>query len=1008
MRPDEFREPEQEYRGVTLWMLNDLLQPNELRRQLRGFKEAGWGAVITRTFNGLRTEYLGEEWMQALDAIVETAAELGMKVWFQAGYMPNGIPDLPAEFEHRVLTARPKDEPAGDGEEVLGEDDACAYVASRLEHVLDMINPRAVGWYLRRAYEETWLARFGEHFGGTVEAVWVDEPCLRPGRLPWCERVWDAFGEAWGYPIQEHFVSLFRREGDWRKVRHHYWRTVLELFTGGYFETVSRWCAEHGVKFTGHLMGEDALRPQVGFNASVMPLYPFMGVPGIDHLTGSLRWWHGRSSGAGGHLFVQTPKQCSSAANQSGQSEVLAEMYGVSTQGLTFADRKRVGEWFALLGINYRCLHGSYYSMRGRRKRIYPPHLSHQQPWWPENRMVADYFARLSYALRGGRYAADVLVLSPVESAFCVYEPEEQQYGDAELRRSEIDDLNDSFARLSENLLRAQCCFDYGDERMLAERGGVDGDRIEVGPMRYRVVVLPSLLTLRRTTVELIERFLDGGGTVLCAGDFPTCVDGAPGVRLDALKARVAEAANEPAALRAALDAALPGRPAVTSGGEAAEDIFLHERAVEGARLFYLLNTGDAPHADAALHVRDAGRLEEWDPATGEVRALPHCEADDGTAVSLSFEPWQSHLLLFRPGASETVPAAPRRLARTIALSETWELERHDPNALTLDFCRLRRGGADYGAPVPVIAVQQILETDDPYRGPISLLFEFQIESVPAALSVAVEDAPDWSIAVNGQPVRYAGMPWWVDRSFMPVDVTAHVRPGANTVELSRQFEPLGRAGFAHAQRFADIPGVEVESIHLIGDFAVRGEQSSKPPRRPCRRLAPGFVLCEEPATAGGDLVVGGYPFYAGRVTLRGTVSVDSPAEVRRAVFCLERVDACLASVRVNGSEAGVAAWAPWEVDVTGLLRPGENEIEIGLTNTLRNLLGPHHRPAGEPDNCWGEVAFSGSYSRETGRAYPRWYEDREQDTDAWTDDYFFLPFGLGGVTVRLESEEDA
>ena len=91
------------------------------------------------------------------------------------------------------------------------------------------------------------------------------------------------------------------------------------------------------------------------------------------------------------------------------------------------------------------------------------------------------------------------------------------------------------------------------------------------------------------------------------------------------------------------------------------------------------------------------------------------------------------------------------------------------------------------------------------------------------------------------------------------------------------------------------------------------------------------------------------------------------------------------------------------------LVQEGENEIEIALTNSLRNLIGPHHRPQGELDHAWGENAFSGRYASRLRKTYPRWYEQREQETDAWTDDSFVVRFGLAGhVEIRylLESGE--
>jgi hypothetical protein len=56
-----FLDPPMSCRGVTLFMLNDRLDGDQIERQLRGFRNTGWGAVITRTFDGLATEYLGED-----------------------------------------------------------------------------------------------------------------------------------------------------------------------------------------------------------------------------------------------------------------------------------------------------------------------------------------------------------------------------------------------------------------------------------------------------------------------------------------------------------------------------------------------------------------------------------------------------------------------------------------------------------------------------------------------------------------------------------------------------------------------------------------------------------------------------------------------------------------------------------------------------------------------------------------------------------------------------------
>ncbi len=51
--------------------------------------------------------------------------------------------------------------------------------------------------------------------------------------------------------------------------------------------------------------------------------------------------------------------------------------------------------------------------------------------------------------------------------------------------------------------------------------------------------------------------------------------------------------------------------------------------------------------------------------------------------------------------------------------------------------------------------------------------------------------------------------------------------------------------------------------------------------------------------------------------------------------------------VVVNGSSAGVRLWAPYDIDITDAVQPGENVLEMRVANTLINLLEAVERPSG-------------------------------------------------------------
>jgi hypothetical protein len=47
-----------------------------------------------------------------------------------------------------------------------------------------------------------------------------------------------------------------------------------------------------------------------------------------------------------------------------------------------------------------------------------------------------------------------------------------------------------------------------------------------------------------------------------------------------------------------------------------------------------------------------------------------------------------------------------------------------------------------------------------------------------------------------------------------------------------------------------------------------------------------------------------------------------------------------IAEVRINGQSVGTRLWPPYRFDITRLLKPGQNRLQIGVTNTLANRYG--------------------------------------------------------------------
>jgi len=1002
----QFQDPPKEYREVPFWSWNDDLDPEELRRQIALMDEAGWGGFFMHSRVGLRTPYMGQRWMDCVRASVDEARERGLGAWlydedkwpsgfasglsvapnptYRAAYLVCKVDSKPALVAERIATfaareaegqltdIRPDDEPdlTGDADRViqfypqmmaLGEPWFNDYA------YLSLLNPDAVRAFLE-ATHEAYAQLLADDFGSAVPGVFTDEPCIlfrghgmTPAlAIPWTDDFPGYFQARNGYDLLPHLPALFFDVGEFHDVRYDYWRTVTERFVESYTRQIYEWCDEHNLAYTGHYMSEDSLLTQIQWIGAAMPHYAAMHIPGIDKLGRTINTLYGT---------VLTVKQLDSVVCQLGKPRALCENYGCGGQDFAHTGRKWIGDWAYVLGVNLNNPHLALYSMRGERKRDFPQNIFYQQPWWPENRLVADYFARLSYALSQGQRVVDILVIHPIGSAWTVYRPGASRA---------VDELDRALDTLSMTLMRAQRDFHFGDE-MLMEPGAPAegrvtadevGPQLHVGQMAYRVVIVPPGVTLASSTARLLHEFAAAGGPVLALEPTPTMIDGRPseGAVLPQTT-HVVTLESLPDALDELLpfDVRVPGRPS----------IWVHHRRDDQMDGFFLANI-DLDHGGVAtVQLRGTGYLEAWDPTTGAVSPLPSHQQDGITEVVLDFPPVSSNLLvLHRDRAPAPVKPTAERVVAEIPLCDTWELKLDGPNALTLDTPRVRIGDeGSWSQPMYVLDAHSIIARAGTGTR-FALRFDFDVAVLPAGPVTLVLEAPErFDIAVNGQPIPNADAGWWIDISFRKLDISSAVRAGRNEVLLSGAFAR----------------DTELESVYVVGNFGVSGQRLCEENRYTGQvfdRYAPEFRVVDLPDLVQADqtsnrlpvdLTACGLPFFAGRATLSQAITL--PPLEGRTVLEIDGLRAALARIRVNGQDMGAVAWQPHRVDITRGLRSGENVIEIELVGTLRNLLGPHHLAGGDKD-------FTG----------PGQFRDESR----WTDDYILVPFGLAQATLRF------
>lgn len=411
-REQLFENPAGEYRGRPFWAWNGKLTEEELLRQIDIFGQMGFSGFFMHSRTGLETEYLGEEWFRLINRCADYAAEKGMEAWLydedrwpsgSAGGMVTKTEEYRASFlEMREYTAQEWAEYPGTEKDVASfaivfeEGDMrkvrplkrkelpekgetavvfgiiraeCSDNYNEFTYVDTMSRP-AVEQYIRLTHER-YARECGARLGESIPGIFTDEPHRGPlfsvfsgGKetaVPYTPALFAEFKKRFGYDLKERLPELFFRYTgeELSAASRDYIELCQELFLENFAQPIQNWCHENKLLFTGHVLHEDSLTAQTVMQGSLMRFYEYMDYPGVDVLTEKNdSWW--------------IVKQISSVARQLDKKWVLSELYGCTGWQMDLEDYKQVGDWQALFGINLRCPHLSWYTMKGEAKRDYP------------------------------------------------------------------------------------------------------------------------------------------------------------------------------------------------------------------------------------------------------------------------------------------------------------------------------------------------------------------------------------------------------------------------------------------------------------------------------------------------------------------------------------------------------------------------------------------------------------------------------------------------------------
>ena len=863
-----FKEISKKYRPIPFWSWNEKLDINETVEQVQKMDDAGIGGFFMHARGGLQTEYMGEEWFQNVEAAIHTAEEKGMGAW---AYDENGWPSgfgngyvngLGIEYQQKYLRIS-ENEPQ---ENVIGKCGEHWFYYDVNPFYVDVLDKKVVSEFIDYVYEP-----YYKKYGKRIEGFFTDEPQISRNGIPWSFVYEEEYQKRYNGKINLHLEELFLPVGDYKNTRVKFWKMVTDLFSEAFMKQIYEKCEEWGLMLTGHLVLEENLLIQLTANGACMPHYEYMHIPGMD--------WLGRDI-----VECLTPMQVSSVCDQIGIKQVLSETFALCGHNVSFAELKGIFEWQMVHGINLLCQHLEGYSIRGIRKRDYPPAMYYQQPWWCEYRAFVDAMSREGMILADSKKEAQILLIHPQSTAWSLYDGKPAEETDNE----EIRRINDKLLSMMKMLEQKHLMYHLGDETIMERHAKVENGKLIIGEQRYSYVIDSACEILLPTTRKLFDEFKAQGGKIVTVEEL---------------------SANN-----------------VCDNDE----ITYVKRANDEYTVHYFVNTSKYRKA---ANINVIGK--KLDIYTGDLTEF---------ASDYEFEPWGSLMVIETESQSRTKEKQDIiRLESNLKCSKPvknamlldycdyyFDGELQEKDGYVLNICEranaLERAVTvqqNYHVKVNHIPKELFLVCETPEKFAISVngklidktIYGWYLDKSFKKLDIAKY------VQVGTNTISF-------ECTFRQNDVFYENR------RKSFQFE---------SEKNKLVYDMEIEAIYLLGDFTVRTDGEWKQLDRNAVRYFGDFIIdAPKEEVNVKHIEKQGYPFFCGEMTLEGELEIVGKNPV------LEIEWQGINAIKVKIGDMEKVMLTDNRLPLTGFGIKGKTKIELTLINNLRNILGPHHLKIGE------------------------------------------------------------
>lgn len=361
-----------------------------------------------------------------------------------------------------------------------------------IQYSIDPMHPQT-GTEICDRFFGRFVERFPEEAGKGLNFFFSDELNFGIEGMLWNDFFRDEFYKRKGYDILPELPCLFHLVGQNPvKVRLDYYDVIIQLQVEHYFKVVYQWHEKNNMIYGCDHGGRGKVVNEFG---DYYRTQSYNQGPGCDQ------------------PFLQYDiiknKVASSIAHIYNRPRVWLEGFYGSGWGTTTEELCTAISRNYAMGHNLLSLHGLYYSTYGGWWEWAPPCNCFRMPYWEDMKHLLKATERLSFLMSQGVHCCDTAIVYPVAAV------------EGGIKGN---DAVETAFECAEKLYRIGYDLDFIDYESI-DRAHVKDKKLNISGESYKLIVLPSMVTVRFGMIQKLKAFAEDGGIVVIIGDIPRYSD---------------------------------------------------------------------------------------------------------------------------------------------------------------------------------------------------------------------------------------------------------------------------------------------------------------------------------------------------------------------------------------------------------------------------------------------------------------------------------------------------